>query len=94
MPNLLERMPLGGEPGCREAAMDPQNIKLFGQTISVASNHTGAGADAEVLKQQSASPLWDTAQTSRQVCPFSALLAMHILFAPCCRTFLTIEWHH
>ncbi|KAG0618289.1 hypothetical protein M758_4G052000 [Ceratodon purpureus] len=68
MPNLLERMPLGGEPGCREAAMDPQNIKLFGQTISVASNHTGAGADAEVLKQQSASPLWDTAQTSRQDC--------------------------
>lgn len=73
MPNLLEWMPLGGEPGCREAAMDPQNIKLFGQTISVTKNHTGAGADAEVPKLTSASPPWDTAPTSHQVSPFFSL---------------------
>ena len=83
MPNLLEWTPqvnLGGEPGCREAAMDPRNIKLFGQTVSVISNHTGAGADAEVNKSTSASPPRDAAPTSRQVFPVFCLdTQMHIL---------------
>lgn len=65
MPNL-EWIALGEEPGCRQAAMDPQ-IKLFGQTISVIASHTGAGADAGVLKPTSASPPWDAALTSSQV---------------------------
>jgi hypothetical protein len=52
MPNL-EWKAMGEEPGCRQAAMDPQ-IKLFGQTISVIPTHTGAGADAGVLNPTSA----------------------------------------